>query len=385
MLVKKVGYYGITIILGSLILIGCAATETADVKETNREKNTEKVVDEVKETKSEETVSKQEITLKGVTEPVQEVAVSSSITGYIKELKVELGSYVERDQPLAVLDDSDLRYQIEQAKAILSLNKAEAQVRAMEQQISLNDTKVNLSVVEDVSPEITEHNNKISGLELELSFAMSKLNQEQSQLNDIQSLNQAEIEEINNSIDKISEEINLIISEIEREKELLNTKMSQQSKQKKELTETSNLQEKSNQIAKSRTSFEIQKAQNEIKSLEYLLSHLSILAPTNGFITEHNAIVGSASAANSVMFKITNIDQLFINVSIPEAFINKIKQGQEVSVTFPTLGKTVTGKIHNISIIANTNSQTFPIKVLIDNVNHEIKGGMAAQVSIVSE
>jgi multidrug efflux pump subunit AcrA (membrane-fusion protein) len=459
MRIRKVKNLGLAVFIGSVVLSGCGASNIAF-------KQYDDVIDFETRVSAEGETS-QEITLKGVSEPFQEVMVSSSVPGFIKEVLVELGSYVDKDQQLAILDDSDLNYQIEQARTLLSLNKAEAEVAAMEQQISLNEMKVNLSV--DVTPDIKAQKDTITDLKRDLEIAKQKLKQHQASLNSKTALSTKEIEKINNRIKEIDETNNrnneikgvknrintigldptdqdlvkekeqlekklveleskgkityLIEQELAKEKklleaslnnqaeinsinikiqetnqeivmiernlaranEMLDTRLNQQSKQNKVLNETSGLQAKSNDIATSRTLFEMQKAETEINLLEYQLNYLSILAPTNGYITGHNAIVGGTAAANGSMFSITNIDKLYININVPEAFVNKIKQDQEVTVTFPTIGKTVKGKITFISVMGNPNNQTFPVMVLIDNKNHEIKGGMAAQVNIVSK
>lgn len=408
---RKVKHLGLAVLFGSVVLSGCGASNIAY-------KQYEDVVD-IKTRVSAEGETSQEITLKGVSEPYQEVMVSSSVDGYLKEVLVDLGAYVERDQPLATLDDSDLNNQIEQAKTLLNLNKAEAEIAAMEQQISLNEIKVNLS--DDITPDIKAQNYTIADLEYELKKAQKSLEQnqlllkgksviQQIEIENIKSrleeinlttideniakekkllekklLEQEEIVEINNAIESINQEIYIIERDLARAKEMLATRISQLKKQKSALADTSALQAKSNLIATSRTAFEMQRAETEIKLLEYHLNHLSVLAPANGYITGHNAIVGGATAANKLLFSITNIDQLYVNINVPEAFINKIKQDQEVTVTFPTIGKTVEGKITFISVMGNPNTQTFPVMVLIDNKDHEIRGGMAAQVNIVSK
>ncbi len=467
---KKMKYLGLAVLFGSVVLSGCGASNLAF-------KQYEDVV-EYKSRVSAEGKTTQEITLKGVSEPYQEVMVSSSVGGYLKEVLVELGSYVEKDQQLATLDDSDLKYQIEQARTLLNLNQAEAEIAAMEQQIALNEMKVNLSL--DGTPDIKEQNNTITDLKRELNLARQLLKQNQSLLkskvamsqkeidnirtrikeidetnnrnNEIKGIQnrlntiardtanqndqpiddsakqellkekdqlekrlvqlekpgkitylievdlakekkvleaklkeQEEIDTLKKSIEEINQEILMIERDVAKANEILDTRVSQQTKQRAALSETSNLQTKSNAIATSRTAFELQRAEAEIKLLELHLNHLTVTAPANGYITTHNAIMGGATAANELLFSITNIDKLYVNINVPEAFINNIKQDQEVAVSFPTLGKTVEGKVTFISVMGNPNSQTFPVMVLIDNKEHEIKGGMAAQVTIVSK
>ncbi|MDF0728523.1 efflux RND transporter periplasmic adaptor subunit [Cytobacillus sp. S13-E01] len=435
MFVKKLKYLPTTSFILSVILL--ASCGIGEVSQNNIQK---KIFTEVKVSAAQEN---QEITLKGVTEPFEEVVVSPSVTGGIKELFVELGSYVEKGQELAVLDDSDLNYQIEQAKTLLNLKKAEAEVNAMGQEISLNETMVMITA--NLSPNIEQGKIAVNEAEVELGNLKKAFKKRESELKE-DSIKQKELEQLNVQIAEAKlrlerakqaletekaqdskqeeveqataklfelenlkkawekkenelkqglietqelEQLKVQIAKAEqrlgRAKQMLEEEKAQDSKRKEVARATTNLQKKSNSIADERTSFEIKKSESEIQLMQRQLENLIINAPINGYITELNAIAGGSVTPNDLMFAIKNIDELYIDTDVPEAFINKIKKDQTVTVNFPTLGKTVQGKITYISIIGNASTQTFPIKVLIENKDHVIKGGMVAQVKIMSQ
>src|SRR4051794_27500365 len=88
--------------------------------------------------------SQDEITLSGRAEPYQEVIVSPSMEGKIKNMFADLGSYVKQGQKLAQLDEGDLTTKVKQAEDQVKVVEAQGNLKEMEQQITLNQTMASL-------------------------------------------------------------------------------------------------------------------------------------------------------------------------------------------------------------------------------------------------
>jgi multidrug resistance efflux pump len=57
----------------------------------------------------------------------------------------------------------------------------------------------------------------------------------------------------------------------------------------------------------------------------------NLTSPFNGTITEVNSMAGDLVNAGTVAFRIDNINQLLVDVNVPEVDINSIKVGQPAS------------------------------------------------------
>jgi RND family efflux transporter MFP subunit len=77
----------------------------------------------------------------GVVAPAFEAKVAAQVDGVVREVLVEVGGRVEKDQPLAALDDRLLRADMEQAEAALARSEDERQRVAVLAERRLTDAK----------------------------------------------------------------------------------------------------------------------------------------------------------------------------------------------------------------------------------------------------
>lgn len=77
----------------------------------------------------------------GVVAPAFEAKVAAQVDGVVRDVLVEVGARVAKDQPLAALDDRVLRADLEQAEAALARSKDERQRVALLAERRLTDAK----------------------------------------------------------------------------------------------------------------------------------------------------------------------------------------------------------------------------------------------------
>lgn len=110
-----------------------------------------------------------------------------------------------------------------------------------------------------------------------------------------------------------------------------------------------------------------------------------VKAPLSGVVTAVNAIEGSLASAQTPIATIVDISRLEINTSINEKQVGKITIGQEVEINIPSVGdKVYNGKINFINPVMD-GTKSFPVKILIDNPEGEIKAGMYAKIRLVTD
>ncbi|KMY51896.1 HlyD family secretion protein [Peribacillus loiseleuriae] len=398
--------------------------------------------------------SEEGITLSGRAEPYEEVLVSPSIEGKIKNVFTDLGSYVEQGQKLAELDEGDLAAEVKQAEDQIKIVEAQGNLTALEQQIALNQTMASLNQTTTVShntttptpespklpaaapaapasssgqPELEAAKNAVKDAELTLN-AVTEEWTKTSELFEAGDVSQEEIDQA--AIAKDQAEIELesakkkvevetvraetvkasIQQKYEEEKkkyeqekakygqekakyeqdrakyEREKTKYTQeanQAAQKKNNTaqDTMKLQKESSSVTSQMTQISVENAKAELEAIRARYNNLQIVAPVNGFITEKKGRIGEVVSSGLPLFVITNLDKLYISIDVPESMINRWKEDQSVKVEIPTQKIKVDGKVVYVGLMSNENKQTYPVKVLIDNADHKIKGGMKAVVN----
>lgn len=367
----------------------------------------------------------EEITLSGIAEPFLQVLVSPSIEGKIKNLYADLGVYVKQGEKLAELDEGNLASQVKQAENQIKVVEAQGNLTAMEQQItlnqamaSLNQTMVGLNTsLPPEAPRLPE----MSGFpELEAAktavkdaeLALAEITQEWEETNELFQngiVSKKEMDQVTSSkakaeleLEKAKEKVNTEtlkidiqqkyeqekkayeqeLAKYEQEKAKFDKEANHASKQtEKSARDTIKLQQESSTVTSKMTQIAIENAKAELEAVKEQYNYLQIVAPVNGFITDKKGRIGEMAAPGESLFVITNLDQLYVTVNVPEAMINLWKENQSVKVMFPTQDVTVNGKVVYIGLMPNNGEQTYPVKVLVENANHKIRGGMKAVVT----
>jgi len=127
------------------------------------------------------------------------------------------------------------------------------------------------------------------------------------------------------------------------------------------------------------------KVNNVSKELEYVnlqLSYTKLYAPISGYISSKFVSENENIAIGTPIVLISDklVDE--VTVYLPESYINKIKKGDEVKVTFTSIDKkTFDGNISEISKFISKNSKTYLVIVKLKNSSPKIKSGMSADVS----
>jgi RND family efflux transporter MFP subunit len=111
------------------------------------------------------------------------------------------------------------------------------------------------------------------------------------------------------------------------------------------------------------------------------VSYGFIYASASGTIVSKNSELNENVAAGQLIGILNAGDEVNIKVGLPESVINKVTIGMKTSITFSAINDTIQGAVSEISPVAESSSATYPIKILIENVDKNVRPGMAANVT----
>lgn len=137
------------------------------------------------------------------------------------------------------------------------------------------------------------------------------------------------------------------------------------------------------QYLQAKANYEAQ--QNTVDQFESQLSKFYVRAPFSGVIDDvikDQGTVVAPGGPGSELFRLVNLADMFIEVSVPESFISNITPGKNVKVYFPILGKTVESKVRQTSNYINPNNRSFTVEVPVPSLDGLVKPNMTAKVSI---
>ncbi|WP_348822966.1 HlyD family secretion protein [Flavobacterium aestuarii] len=292
-------------------------------------------------------------------------SVTARATGHIVEIRFEANQFIHKGDTLAILDDVEFRIKVKQAEADLAA--AEGNLHSLEQSI----------VTASSNQEAIK--NKLEGDRANLDKAEKDYHRFKNMYADSAvTLNQYE----------------QVISKLQSTKSYLKAA-------EKELLASGSITEQSvTNLEAARASVARKRADLENAKLQ--LSYTRIIALADGYVGERTVSVGELINANQVVATLVLNQKLWITANFKETQIEKIKQGQEVTITIDALdNKEFKGKVvgfspatgAKFSMVEPDNStgnfvkitQRIPVKIDFEASSKElqdVKPGMNVSVEV---
>ena len=107
----------------------------------------------------------------------------------------------------------------------------------------------------------------------------------------------------------------------------------------------------------------------------------NVIAPVAGTVVTLNAAEGGFVSASMPVAVIDGVDTMKVEVSVSEALVPKLNQGDEVDISISTLGVETVGAIQSIEKSANVQTKLYTVTVSIGEDIEGLLAGMFADVS----
>ena len=109
-------------------------------------------------------------------------------------------------------------------------------------------------------------------------------------------------------------------------------------------------------------------------------------SPLAGIVGRVNVDIGTSVTPQTPVALVVDMDQVKIDLDIPEKYLPRISLGQEARIAVEAYpGVKFIGKVSKISPVLDLETRTAPIEIIIPNSDHRLKSGMFAQVELVIE
>ena len=123
---------------------------------------------------------------------------------------------------------------------------------------------------------------------------------------------------------------------------------------------------------------------NNVAQIKTQLDKTKITAPFAGkiddVITDKGTVVSPGPGAE--IFRLVNLNNMYIEAEVPENYIGKIKKGGFVEVYFPILNETVKTTVRHAGSHINPNNRSFKIEIGVPNKKGNIKPNMTSRLKI---
>jgi RND family efflux transporter MFP subunit len=261
--------------------------------------------------------------------PFQEIDVYAKESGFVKELNVDYGTRVQKDQVLATLEIPELQLQVKEDDA--TVKNAAAQI-----------------------PHAQEELNRVQAQQKVLQLQYDRLN----------GVSQAKPGLVaQQEVDDSQGKALASAAQVEAAK--------------------SNLQSAESLLAAAQAKREHDQA---------LFDYSKITAPFAGVITQRYANLGTLMQAGTnsstqalPLVKLSQDDLYRLVIPVPESYVKFIHLGDPVSVNVPSLSRTFPGKVARFSVDVREDTRTMHTEVDVPNATHILLPGLYAEATVTLE
>lgn len=124
-------------------------------------------------------------------------------------------------------------------------------------------------------------------------------------------------------------------------------------------------------------------SKEKIKELKALIKRTKIYAQFSGNIDDIITKIGSnVNPGITPIFRLINIDEVYIESEIPERHIQNINEQSEVKIYIPTLDESIASKVSQVGNFINPANRSFKIEVKFKNTNKVLKPNMTVKILV---
>ena len=136
------------------------------------------------------------------------------------------------------------------------------------------------------------------------------------------------------------------------------------------------------QFLQAKTQFE--SAEKAVDALSLQAEKSVVRAPFDGTVDQIFKEPGTivAQGMGSELFRVVNIDEVYVEVDVPETHITSISEGSKVRVNLSAIGEEVEARIARVSKVINPSNRSFTVEIPLDNHSGFIRPNLMASVAI---
>ena len=283
-------------------------------------------------------------TLSAVARGIHESILSFRVPGVLQTLQVSVGEQVKAGQIVATIDDRDYALRVDDLES--KLKAAQAQLEQLQKGVRPEDLRIidnKINALQSSAKTVQCEYQRVQKLYAADAASKSQLDQAKTQLDQIQ----AEL--------KATQEERVKATTGGREEEVRAAK--------------ANLNSMGSNLAQ----------------VEANLEDTRLKIPFNGIISQKFVDNFQQIDAGAPVYTLVDIQQIELQISVPEQMINAISSGQKVKVEFLNFSdKNFSGEITKVGVVADSQTLSYPVFVKVANSKRVILPGMTANVILKS-
>lgn len=355
------------------------------------------------------------LTLKGDVEN-NILPATSTVSGKIIEMNKKQGETVKKGDIIAVIDNTNQKYVVDQTKAVVNAKKAkleelqagtrpeqiqqaEAQVRAAKAQVDLLTSGNRIEQIEQAKNTVSINEDTVNSVQSTYDYVNNQYNQT-SKLYETGAVPKSTLDDAKLKLDTTTDQLSSAKYTLESAKQQLSLlqdgSTSQAIDTAKANYDAANAQ--LNLLKSGATKQTIDAAQADLdqataqlNQAENTLNNCNITALDNGIIISKNFELGDTVNIGSNIADIAVSKDTYVLFYIPDEYLDKVSYDQSLNVI--TSNRTLTGTVNYIALkheytpkdkqsTSDSKHSVTKVKVAVSDEEGLIKSGMSADVQI---
>ncbi len=116
---------------------------------------------------------------------------------------------------------------------------------------------------------------------------------------------------------------------------------------------------------------------NDLVAHRKLSDRITLYSPITGTVIEKTLVENSAFKAGDVLYRIANLDAVWVHLDIYEYDLPWVRYGQRVELTAESLpGQVFSGRVTFVEPTLNEQTRTVRVPIYVENLDHALKPGM---------
>lgn len=293
--------------------------------------------------------------------------IEAKATGFVQELKADIGDFVEAGTELAAIAVPEMHKQVLIVEA--RVRRFEAEERR-----ALAGMTLAAAVVRSAKAKLSEAQSLMASADALLAAAEAEFSRTED-LVQRQSLQNRMLDEVRMKRDSELATKQAVLSTIESAKAEVVVAEAKQASAKADL-----------EAAQAETEI----ARKQLEELEVLVAYSIVRAPFAGVVTERNVEPGNlvrlqgSAGSDRPLFVISQIDKVRVRIQIPESEAPLVNVGDEVTLSLPAFSseQPLIGSVTRRSTALDPSTRTMLVEAEMDNSDGKLLPGMFGQASI---
>ena len=293
--------------------------------------------------------------------------IRTKVTGYVKELPVDIGDQVAAGDPLLVIDVPELQQQRKTMAA--RVRRAEA-----EEMRAAAGVRLAAANIQSAEAKLAQANSEINRAEASLAAAEAEF-ERTSDLVQRQSLERRMLDEVRMKRD----------SEIATKQAVASAVLSAEAEVTVAQAKLSSA-EADRDVARADTEI----VESQLEELDVLLGYTVLKAPFAGVITRRSVDLGDLVLAESQgskgpsLFSLSQMEKVRVQIPVPEAQAAMVNPGDTIDLYFPSFPseKSIQASVTRLSGSLDPSTRSMLVEAVIDNTDLRLVPGMFGQATI---